>query len=67
MTHFAEEKVYIKLPLVFSKDNTWNCWREVFVVGEAKELIEDVGSEPSLVLWVPMTNITKTDIVPTLG
>jgi hypothetical protein len=67
MAHFVGEKATSKLPLMFSKDETWKCWLEVFDAWEAGELIGDDGSEPGLVLRVPLTNIMKTDDVPSLG
>lgn len=67
MAHFVDEKSSSKLPLVFSGDEAWNSWIEVFNAWEAGELLGDDGSEPGLVPRVPLTNITKTDLVPTLG
>jgi hypothetical protein len=66
MVHFVEEKVSSKLPLIFSRDETWNCWLEVFDAWEVGELIGDDGTELGLVLQVLLTNITKTNVVPTL-
>ncbi len=69
MAHFVGEKVASKLPLVFCKtDEAWNSWIEVFNAWEAGELIGEDGKEPSpLIKRVPLTDITKTDVVSTLG
>ena len=41
MAHFIEEKVSNKLPLVFSGEEAWQCWLEVFNAWEEGELIGD--------------------------
>lgn len=68
MSHFVDEKSTSKLPLVFSGDDAWNAWLEVFSAWDDGELIGEDGSEPTdLVKRIPITSITKTDLVPTLG
>ena len=68
MAHFVDEKVSSKLPLIFIKESTWVLWTEVFDAWENGELIGDDGTVPKLLLnRKPLTNITKTDLTPTLG
>lgn len=42
-------------------------WLEVLEVWEARDVIGDDGTKPTLVPRVPLTNIAKTKLLPTLG
>jgi hypothetical protein len=69
MAHFVGEKVSCKLPLVFCKtEEAWKSWIEFFNAWEAGELIGEDDKEPyALIKRVPLTDITKTNVVSTLG
>lgn len=67
MAHFVGEKSSSKLLFISAGDEASKLWLKVFEASEAKDLMRDNGIEPTLVPRVPLTNIPKTDLVPTLG